>query len=252
MATIVKCPKEFEPPITVFVAGGISNTADWQKKFTDLLYLTLSDRVHLINPRRESFDISDPTQSEYQIDWEHRHLMHSDHAIFWFSHETLCPITLFELGKWLASRKDVHIGVHPDYARRLDVIHQTAHFNPEIKIHSTIEDLARSLVNKLIEQYGESITPFRTYGIMRRYYETPPANVPDVWKVTVQYQHNRQWPDTSALSHSLVRLVDVLVDLTTGKVIKQRFAEEDAPPISLFDNSPLMDERFLSQQRELL
>jgi hypothetical protein len=32
--------------------------------------------------------------------WEHDHLRRSKAIMFWFPSETLCPITLYELGAW--------------------------------------------------------------------------------------------------------------------------------------------------------
>ena len=48
-------------------------------------------------------------------------MFHSDLVVFWFCEETLCPITLFELGKMLGQRKNVIVGSDPEYARLFDL-----------------------------------------------------------------------------------------------------------------------------------
>jgi hypothetical protein len=61
------------------------------------------------------------TQSVVQIKWEFDHLKESDIIMFWFPKETVCPVTLFELGKWAMSDTDVIVGCHPEYIRKFDV-----------------------------------------------------------------------------------------------------------------------------------
>lgn len=120
----VKCPEimigkpEFKNKKTVFLAGGITNCPDWQLEMVKLLSDT--DLV-LLNPRRESFDVNDHLMSRDQIMWERQHLECADAILFWFPHETLCPITLFELGKALGQGKYIFVGCHPNYKRKSDV-----------------------------------------------------------------------------------------------------------------------------------
>jgi len=63
------------------------------------------DKLLVINPRRNAFDLTDPSVSVDQIKWEHRALQEADLVSFWFPHETLCPITLLELGVQITRRK---------------------------------------------------------------------------------------------------------------------------------------------------
>jgi Nucleoside 2-deoxyribosyltransferase like len=108
---------------SVFLAGGISNCPDWQKEVQDMIN---SDTFDVINPRREiGFDKTGQIAEE-QITWEHRALSIADDYIFWFPKETLCPITLFELGKILertmnGSDKVILIGWHEEYQRGFDL-----------------------------------------------------------------------------------------------------------------------------------
>ena len=107
---------------SVFIAGGISNCPDWQSRMVTHLDTTLYD---VVNPRRVGgFDRTGATARE-QIEWEHSALSKVDSCIFWFPEQTLCPITLFELGVMLsrASRHSLNlaIGWHPNYQRAFDL-----------------------------------------------------------------------------------------------------------------------------------
>ena len=83
-------------------------------------------KYDVVNPRRVGgFDRTGATAEE-QIKWEYSALAHVESCVFWFPKETLCPITLFELGKMLEkARKDpiirLAIGWHPEYARAFDL-----------------------------------------------------------------------------------------------------------------------------------
>jgi hypothetical protein len=141
----IQCPTEANPqPLekSLFLAGGISNCPDWQSELTTMLENT--DWL-VINPRRADFDMTNPNMTEEQILWEHRHLRMASAIAFWFPPETLCPITLYELGTWSMSSKPLFIGVDPKYQRRLDVMIQTRLVRPEIPILESLEDLAHAL-----------------------------------------------------------------------------------------------------------
>jgi Nucleoside 2-deoxyribosyltransferase like len=141
----VQCPAEAEPrdgERSLFLAGGISNCPDWQSELLELLSDT--DWL-LINPRREDFDSSNPAMTEAQIAWEHRHLRLATAIAFWFPPQTLCPITLYELGAWSMTQKPLFIGVDPQYKRRLDVLEQTRLVRPDVRIVDSLEGLAAQL-----------------------------------------------------------------------------------------------------------
>jgi hypothetical protein len=127
----------------VFLAGGITNCYNWQREIS--LMLQHTPNLALFNPRRSVYDYDDPKLGEEQIHWEHRHLTAADGIIFWFAEETLQPITLFELGKWL--NKVVAIGIHPNYKRKFDVEIQVGIERPDLKIVNSIEDLADQIEN---------------------------------------------------------------------------------------------------------
>lgn len=143
----IQCPDVFSPKSmadysnTVFLAGGISNCPDWQKDFVD--YLTFLDKdinLTIINPRRNIFDISNNKLTKEQIAWEYKHLQFCDIKVFWFPKETLCPITLFELGRH-CNTKHLYVGCDGSYARRLDIFYQMGHIRRDFVLHYDLHSL---------------------------------------------------------------------------------------------------------------
>ncbi|MBK9576022.1 MAG: nucleoside 2-deoxyribosyltransferase domain-containing protein [Fibrobacteres bacterium] len=140
----IVCPARFdgtEPAL--FLAGGISGCPNWHDRLVELLS---SSDLTLLNPRRENFPIDDPSASRFQIQWEFEHLRKAQAISFWFPCETLCPITLYELGVWTMSDKPVFIGMHPDYGRRIDVEIQTSMVRPGLVPVYSLEDLAGQIL----------------------------------------------------------------------------------------------------------
>lgn len=146
--------------VSVFLAGGISNCPDWQKEVVTRFGMLLGKfhnhipqlrNLVLINPRRENFNINDPNETVKQIEWEHAHLKSADVILFWFCEETLCPITLFEYGKWLVSDKKLIVGCHENYKRKEDVIAQTRLERPSQKINGELNEVISELHNYLFD-----------------------------------------------------------------------------------------------------
>lgn len=104
---------------SIFLAGTISGAPNWQKQMAD----ALSDLdITVINPRRPGDIMKDNDVAMQQIKWEFDRLKQVDVISFYFSPETLNPITLFELGRHTyGRRKPIFVGVHPEYARKFDV-----------------------------------------------------------------------------------------------------------------------------------
>ncbi|HYE17931.1 MAG TPA: nucleoside 2-deoxyribosyltransferase domain-containing protein [Tepidisphaeraceae bacterium] len=127
---------------SVFLAGGISGCDDWQ---TRLVALLADTDLTLLNPRRRDFPMDDPTAAEGQIAWEFRHLRAAWGRVFWFPPQTLCPITLFELGGACQSDRPLLVGTHPDYQRRQDVIIQLRLARPGVTVVHTLEALAEQV-----------------------------------------------------------------------------------------------------------
>ena len=120
----IQCPEIFRSDDlrlmdrTIFLGGGITGCGNWQQEFAAALR---GSGLVVINPRRNDFDVHDPTMTEFQIRWEFHHLRLARARLFWFPPETLCPITLFELGKHCERADPLFVGVHPDYQRKIDV-----------------------------------------------------------------------------------------------------------------------------------
>lgn len=136
--------------ITIFVAGGISGCPDWQLPLSYTL-LNQNPNLVLFNPRRPIFDLTDRGNSEIQIEWEHFYLDFCDSILFWFPKDTLCPITLFEYGYWLAKdAKKLFVGIEPGYQREFDIRYQTQ-LAPNGEgivgdIVSSLDDLAQQII----------------------------------------------------------------------------------------------------------
>jgi hypothetical protein len=153
---LIQCPEVYngEDELTVFIGGGISNCPDWQKEMI-ARFKHIGDDLILFNPRRTSFAIEDPAESDFQIEWEFSHLQCSDAMIFWFPFQTLCPITLFELGVYAALDVPIFVGCHPAYQRKFDVEKQLQLLRPDVTVHSSWEPLVEDVekwynVNRLL------------------------------------------------------------------------------------------------------
>ncbi|GAB5387307.1 MAG: hypothetical protein Alpg2KO_02750 [Alphaproteobacteria bacterium] len=146
MDRYIEAPAEYTlTGASVFIAGGISNCPDWQaplcKRIGEQTGLTM------LNPRRADFDISRSEESRIQIEWEHQALRDATGILFWFPRQTLCPITLLELGAALQWDKPLWIGCDPDYARIFDVEMQTRlQLGPDHPIHLSLEDLTAAVI----------------------------------------------------------------------------------------------------------
>jgi hypothetical protein len=146
-------PTEWRGVHATFLAGGITGCPDWQSDLIEILSGT--PRI-LLNPRRPDFPIHDPSASEKQIAWEHRHLRRADHIIFWFCAATLCPIVLYELGAWSMTDKPLTIGIEPGYERERDVRIQTALVRPDVPVVASLEELAARMTLPLHQQSKEN------------------------------------------------------------------------------------------------
>lgn len=139
----IEAPREYlGKERSLFLAGGITGGPDWQAELTDLLK---DEDIVLLNPRRANFPIDNQNAAKEQIEWEHWHLRKADAVSFWFPKETVCPITLYELGVQVMKNKPLFIGVHPEYARRQDVEIQTRLERPEIEIVYDLNSLSKQI-----------------------------------------------------------------------------------------------------------
>ncbi len=136
---------------SLFMAGGITDCPDWQAEFYKMMS---NERIVLFNPRRENFPIHDPSASKAQIAWEFDHMKRADMISFWFPAETLCPIELFELGRWSWTDKTIFVGTDPEYERRRDVIIQLDLARPDVKVASSLKSLVDQVKIHLRETLG--------------------------------------------------------------------------------------------------
>ena len=146
-----------ETHLSVFVGGGITNCADWQADFKARMEERLKESpttdVILYNPRRPDWDIND--RSNDQIVWEFNRIHNdTDVMVFWFAPETMCPITLYELGSVVRSHQII-VGCHPNYQRRFDVIEQLKLVRPDVVVLDSVTDLADATY-----KFATTRTPF--------------------------------------------------------------------------------------------
>jgi hypothetical protein len=158
---IIQSPNQeipFYDELTLFLAGSITGARNWQD---DMVELLKKENLTIINPRRLDFDVNDPSMSKDQITWEFDHLHSCKQISFWFSDETLAPITLLELGAALERLmavdysgfwplEKIFIGIHPLYKRKFDIEIQTnlileRCLNQKIAIVYSIEDLVKQI-----------------------------------------------------------------------------------------------------------
>lgn len=139
--SVIECPEVYEPYDTspLFLGGGITGCPDWQSDF--IWYMSDVPDLVLINPRRASFDVNDPAATPFQIKWEYEHIKMSAAVLFWFPCETLCPITLYELGVAAALNRNIFVGCHPKYARAQDVKEQLALIRPDVHVYDSLAAL---------------------------------------------------------------------------------------------------------------
>ena len=191
---IVNAPDPTPAEVGLFIAGGITGCADWQTMFAGMVSdgvsgdsahsdagsdsnvagnahidagTVLSDdssdagnapsdlrEVTIVNPRRYETASSDIDPLE-QIRWEHRALAASRIVSFWFPATSVCPITLFELGKQTLRRDaGLIVGVDPDYPRRVDVEEQLRLERPDVRIVHTLDDLVDMTVDRMQSLLG--------------------------------------------------------------------------------------------------
>lgn len=140
---------------SLFVAGGIGGANDWQSDFCARLDAQIGNVWTLLNPRRDDYPANDPNVLRAQIEWEHRHLHAADAICFWFPPETLCPITLYELGAWAHWRdenggfKRLFVAAHPDYLKREDVEIQLSLVRPENEVLASLQALEAQILAQI-------------------------------------------------------------------------------------------------------
>ena len=106
------------------------------------------------NPRRDDFDIGNKDMSKEQIRWEHKYLNQADMISFWFPDckDSVCPITLYELGYWVNTDKEIIVGAEEDYDRLLDLKVQLdlAGYKGEIE-YSSVDEFISDVRSNITE-----------------------------------------------------------------------------------------------------
>jgi len=125
----------------LFLGGTISGSVDWQA----VIGPQLEDRgFTVLNPRRDDFNTLNKAMEKEQIEWEHYYLEWCSNLFFYFSSETVAPITLFEYGCYIESeQKKIVVYAHPKYPRLRDLLIQTELRNPNIFVN--VKDLSKGL-----------------------------------------------------------------------------------------------------------
>jgi len=144
---VVEAPSRYRNSMgypMLFMAGGITGAEDWQTKLLEELK---GEDLVVFNPKRKNFDTSNKDIEAQQITWEFLHIAKADAISFWFPPQTLCPITLFELGAVLGERtnRPVFVGCDPLYARIRDVKIQVALRNKKIEVVESLSLLASQI-----------------------------------------------------------------------------------------------------------
>lgn len=143
-----EAPNVVPDPFYLFLGGGITNCPDWQEA---AIHRLGHMDIEILNPRRANFPMGDPAASEIQIKWEHKMLRRAHLMCFWFPKETLCPITLYELGYWSSRRLDrIVVGVHRDYQRKVDVKIQTQLLDPSYPVYEGFDEFMHGLEVKIM------------------------------------------------------------------------------------------------------
>jgi hypothetical protein len=150
----------------VFLAGGITGCPDWQTELIDLIEPELDPNQPYIlaNPRRLVWDMN--SDSNDQIAWEYMWLDRADIISFWFPHETLCPITLYELADVTrrvmidqdsqGDRLELVVGAHSDYQRRYDIEKQSQlRLGEDFHIARSLDTLSKRIVWRVEDWWKE-------------------------------------------------------------------------------------------------
>jgi len=95
------------------------------------------------NPRRDEIISAVGETARQQIIWEFENLKSTKVVLFWFPNaETI--ITFLELGKELARKSRIVVGVDPGYNRRFDIKTQVHLELPRAVIYTTLDETVRA------------------------------------------------------------------------------------------------------------
>lgn len=156
---VITAPEDFnlQPnEISVFLAGGIQKTAEWQDEVIAALQKEFADKsLVVMNPRRKNFPIHDPNAAFGQIKWEYDALEIADIFSMYFAGNTTSdqPICMLEYGKHLERRNANNdlgrliVSSEPTYSRNQDVIIQTGLVSKDIHVGKSLEEHIKMLIS---------------------------------------------------------------------------------------------------------
>lgn len=105
---------------------GYSCTDDWQENISGLI----DKKYKILNKQNDLFNVG----------WEHKMLQESNIILFWFSKDTECPITLYNLGVWSSQTLvPIVIAIHPEYKLRNEIVKRM-----HLKGLSTVDSLEKA------------------------------------------------------------------------------------------------------------
>ena len=134
MSQVIVAPSLETPKYrSVFLGGGITGCANWQKEVCDFLK---NYEITLFNPKRDKFDISNKALTMEQIEWEFARLEKCDiFSMYFCNSDSVQPICMYELGRNIVRMQSrfpttwedrILVNVEPGYKREEDVYWQMA------------------------------------------------------------------------------------------------------------------------------
>jgi len=157
--TLYDLPDYPERKLRIFLAGGITGCRDWQKECIEqldkILYNNDEHNVLIYNPRRDKWDMNDPSAGRRQIDWEFQNLERMDIFSMYFctSDMSVGPICFYELGRYICRmqmrfpnswQKRIVISTDHGYSRTEDVYWQSRLAGDGIRINNEVSPLAHA------------------------------------------------------------------------------------------------------------
>lgn len=164
-----------EEKLRIFLAGGITGCRDWQKEcvewLDEILYNDNERNVLVYNPRRDIWDMNNPSATYQQIKWEFRNLEKMDIFSMYFctSDTSVGPMCFYELGRYICRmqmrfpnswQKRIIISTDKGYSRADDVCYQTMFAGDGIRINENVtpKTHAWAILNAIheLEYYTEN------------------------------------------------------------------------------------------------
>jgi hypothetical protein len=133
---VITPPERLDWP-SIFLGGSLSG--EWRRQVIAGLENT---ELIIFTSWFESPDYPDPSQEPDLIDWEYRHLQHSDAVLFWFCPKDLAENAMIQLGMYSqAAWQRLFVGVHPEYQWRREVETWCQVVCKGIKVSHQIDDI---------------------------------------------------------------------------------------------------------------